>query len=328
MSGNKYERGKSYGVIPQNIMVISKTCDSSILTASFENVRRGTVLVRGARLGWANVVMEMFKHARTDGVVISPPIDVTAVYMQTSTAPIRVLRETTSLKEHTMYRRGTIGLIPRRHGESYKNEDEQIVVVMLLSDDLLEEAAHGLYGDRCADAKTIKWGTIANDYVLSNTLSLVEGELSSAGDSGTLFGEALAVAVAARLVQHHSHATTRRVTREPERLPKWKIERACRFIKEHLAENATLAEIASNAGLSRFHFARAFRHAVGVSPGAYQMLCRVEKAKELMASTSLSIMDIALAVGYKGQSQFGAMFKRATGITPTKYLSGVRNRRE
>ena len=81
----------------------------------------------------------------------------------------------------------------------------------------------------------------------------------------------------------------------------------------------SLSDLAAEAGTSRFHFARAFRNAMGVPPHRYLTLRRIERAKQLLHGTDLSLVDIALAVGFGSQSHFTLRFREAIGTTPRRF---------
>ncbi len=71
-------------------------------------------------------------------------------------------------------------------------------------------------------------------------------------------------------------------------------------------------------GLSRAHFSRRFKAAVGLSPHAYLTLLRVERAKRLLAN-GVPIADTAVDVGFADQSHFARTFRRFAGATPAQY---------
>jgi len=99
--------------------------------------------------------------------------------------------------------------------------------------------------------------------------------------------------------------------------------RHARLVKDHLAEHfarpVPLAELAALVRLNRSHLCEAFRQATGFAPHQFQTARRIERARELLADAALPLAEVALAVGYSDQSQFGAVFRRATGTTPGHY---------
>jgi AraC family transcriptional regulator len=100
-------------------------------------------------------------------------------------------------------------------------------------------------------------------------------------------------------------------------LPNWRLQRVESYVKANLSEPVTLSDMANAAGLSPMHFAAQFRAATGCRPHHYLLLCRLERAKELMADMSRSMLDIALDVGFHTQAHFTTVFKRLTGKTPS-----------
>jgi AraC family transcriptional regulator len=77
--------------------------------------------------------------------------------------------------------------------------------------------------------------------------------------------------------------------------------------------------MASIACLSRFHFSRAFRQAVGQPPHRYVSARRLERAKALLTRGDRPLVDIALALGFSGQANFTRAFRQATGHAPGQF---------
>ncbi|WP_416565510.1 AraC family transcriptional regulator [Nocardia testacea] len=81
----------------------------------------------------------------------------------------------------------------------------------------------------------------------------------------------------------------------------------------------TVASLASEAGVSRALFARRFSEVMGQSPLAYLTECRMDEAEELLADRSLTVAQVAKAVGYADAFGFSAAFKRHRGIRPSDF---------
>src|SRR5215470_1297023 len=73
------------------------------------------------------------------------------------------------------------------------------------------------------------------------------------------------------------------------------------------------------ACLSQFHFARAFKAAIGQSPHRYVSRKRLERAKALLTADDRSLVDIALTLNFSCQANFTRAFRQATGQTPGQY---------
>jgi AraC family transcriptional regulator len=112
-------------------------------------------------------------------------------------------------------------------------------------------------------------------------------------------------------------------------LADWRLKRAAIFIERHLAEPVTLSEIALAAGLTRMHFAAQFRVATGLRPREYLMRRRIERAQCLLAEGAISIVEVALSVGFQNQAHFSTVFRRFVGQTPARWrrLEFVSSRR-
>jgi AraC family transcriptional regulator len=72
-------------------------------------------------------------------------------------------------------------------------------------------------------------------------------------------------------------------------------------------------------GLSKFHFHRLFKPALGMSPAHYQLNLRMNEARRLLRETDKSVVEVALDVGYANLSHFAQLFRRENGLTPSGY---------
>jgi AraC-like DNA-binding protein len=93
------------------------------------------------------------------------------------------------------------------------------------------------------------------------------------------------------------------------------------FIDRHYAKPLTIERLAARAGLSPFHFIRAFRAAYGQTPHRYLRAKRIERAKELLVTTPLPVTEICDQIGFQSLGSFSSLFRRLTGETPGAYRS-------
>ena len=102
-----------------------------------------------------------------------------------------------------------------------------------------------------------------------------------------------------------------------------RLTRVLDYIAANLEDDLTLARLASIACLSRFHFSRAFKAAVGRSPHHYVSAKRLEFAKQLLGKGDQPLVDIALTLQFSCQANFTRAFREATGQTPAQYRRSV-----
>jgi AraC-like DNA-binding protein len=131
--------------------------------------------------------------------------------------------------------------------------------------------------------------------------------------------ERFGASMVARLFHLHGQQSGQRAVRARVAMPRWRIKRVCEYLATHLSEPISLADMARAAGLSPMHFAAQFRLTTGHRPHEYLQLCRIEQAKRLLLKPSMSLIDIAIEVGFCTQSHFATVFKRYVGMAPSHW---------
>jgi AraC-like DNA-binding protein len=129
---------------------------------------------------------------------------------------------------------------------------------------------------------------------------------------GSHYADCISMAIVARLLTSVDRAARPKVAE----LARWRLKRAIEFFEANLAETVSTADIASATGLTRMHFASQFRAATGLRPHEYMLRRRIERAQEMLLGTNMSVVDIALSVGFQTQSHFTAVFHRFVGQPP------------
>ncbi len=148
---------------------------------------------------------------------------------------------------------------------------------------------------------------------------MMQGESQDGYPTGRLFADALACALATRLLALQSPSL------RPGRtgaLPEWRLKRVVEYIEAHLDQDLTLAELAAVAGFSVSHFKPLFRNATGVPVHRFVMQRRVERARLLLMQGVASTTEIALATGFAHPSHMARCIRQAYGVSPAQMATG------
>lgn len=108
-------------------------------------------------------------------------------------------------------------------------------------------------------------------------------------------------------------------SRESARGDSHMAEEIITYITEHFREPVSLEDLAARAGLSKYHFVRAFKKETGFTPHEYLINTRMATARYLLKNSGLSVKDICFACGYASESVFCTAFKQNQGVTPARY---------
>lgn len=95
------------------------------------------------------------------------------------------------------------------------------------------------------------------------------------------------------------------------------------YIDSHYSQNITLDFLSDLTYMNKFHLVHTFTKQIGLSPINYAINKRIQEAKNLLATTSYSIRDIASIVGFSNSSYFSQMFKKVAGITPKNFRDEI-----
>ncbi|PWK09606.1 helix-turn-helix domain-containing protein [Tumebacillus permanentifrigoris] len=102
-----------------------------------------------------------------------------------------------------------------------------------------------------------------------------------------------------------------------ERYPE--IDEVIAYIHQHLNEPFSLAELAALVSYSPYHFTRIFKETIGLPPQYYVSSHRLQKAKDLLLHTDLSIREVGLEIGQQSLGTFTTRFTQRVGVTPAAF---------
>jgi RpiB/LacA/LacB family sugar-phosphate isomerase len=102
-------------------------------------------------------------------------------------------------------------------------------------------------------------------------------------------------------------------------LPPRRLQRVFSHIRENIARDLTVSELAQVVGMSQYYFSKLFKMSTGTTPHQYVMRQRVERAQEHLRESRTALAEVATQVGFETQSHFTSVFRRLVGATPKHY---------
>jgi AraC family transcriptional regulator len=153
---------------------------------------------------------------------------------------------------------------------------------------------------------------------LKATLQKLRSVLDGSGIDDGAYAETLGLLLLWE-IRHALHPRSSHVKPIRGGLTALQLRRTKAFVDAHISNGIGISELASLVGLSQFHFIRAFKHSLGLSPYQYVLSKRIGVAKEMLSKSDLSIDDVALAVGFSDAPQLNRVFRKLIGVTPTAF---------
>jgi AraC-like DNA-binding protein len=158
---------------------------------------------------------------------------------------------------------------------------------------------------------------VVEDKQMANELSVLFNTLSHSNNR--LLRETMLYGVLTRLMLKHSKNRQSVMEQQTSNL---KLEWVRQYIHEHLEENISLEHLAQISAFTPFYLVRQFQKRYGLPPHAYQIQQRLQQSKILLKQ-GCKVVQVAAQVGFYDQSHFHRHFKKANGITPSKYARQV-----
>lgn len=157
------------------------------------------------------------------------------------------------------------------------------------------------------------------DVLIQGILLALREELKLGGIGGYLLTDSLKTALAIHLLRNYC-TTSPKLSSYSQGLSQAKLTLVTDYIHDHLQQDLSLRKIAAIAQISQYHFSRLFKQKMGITLHQYILQRRIERAKELLQHSQLSVADIAFRVGFCDQSHLIRSFKRIVGLTPKQFL--------
>jgi AraC family transcriptional regulator len=152
------------------------------------------------------------------------------------------------------------------------------------------------------------------DPFLSNLIERIWNKIGAERDASQAWVDAAVMLMVKTLAE--KTCSTVPVGQRVKRLSQVQMTRVYEFVAANLAEPLGIAELAGIANLSPYYFARAFKQTRGQTPHQYIVMCRINRARELLAATKMTLSEIAYVTGFSSQAHMTTRFREAMGLTP------------
>jgi AraC family transcriptional regulator len=217
-----------------------------------------------------------------------------------------------SALEPVTYEGGEIRLYPC-HFEKWIGSADLHVLSIDISDAVLTAACDATSGQ----IELRRHADLVDPRVVA-LVSAVNAERAAGFPSGRLFLDSIEQALALTLVDGYA---VRRPSRAIYRggLAPTRLRRVTELVRARIDDDLTLEEMAESVDLSVAHFSQMFRKSTGQSPHQFVLRHRVERAKEILRTADMRVLDVAVACGFKTQQHFARVFRQVCGVSPTEY---------
>lgn len=209
---------------------------------------------------------------------------------------------------------GDIDIVPAGIDGSWEDDADCHILRLSLHPSLLNQVAEDMGRDGGKIELLPRFQV--RDARIEGIARAVKADLEADTPSDPLFIELLANALAVRLIETASGGFQAPEKHGNTKLPERKLRILTEYIEANLDQKLQLANLAMVAGVSVTRLKNLFRNSTGTSVHQYVIHRRVEYARALMATTTMSASEIALAAGFAHQSHMASTMRRLLGQTP------------
>ena len=204
---------------------------------------------------------------------------------------------------------------PRKEWHNISWDERSSVLSIKMPDSAFMEAARERLTERSLE---IVPSHVVTDDRLTHLLFALDAERARGYSTGKLFVDCIESALANLLLTSFNAFAPRSIPGKGGMAPHV-LRRVLEFMRANMDKQIGLKDLADCAGLSLSHFSFQFRASTNQSPHQYMLRLRVERSKELLADSRLSVLDVGLEVGFRNQQHFATVFRNSVGIPPSVY---------
>lgn len=204
---------------------------------------------------------------------------------------------------------------PRREWHNIRWDEGISVLSIRIPDSAFMEAARERL--RNGSLEIVPKHVVTDDR-LTHLLFALDAERARGYSAGKLFVDCIETALANLLITSFNAVAPRSIPRRGGMAPSV-LRRVIEFMHANLDKQIGLKDLADCAGLSLSHFSFQFRASTNRSPHQYMLQLRIERSKELLTDSRLSVLDVGLEVGFRNQQHFATVFRNSVGVPPSVY---------
>jgi AraC family transcriptional regulator len=187
-------------------------------------------------------------------------------------------------------------------------------VVFHFRPQILEAAADEIYGTPRFELR----GGEVRDQLIVHLAEAALAEMEHGGATGSLLLDYITSVLAGRLIRAYAGLPERQRRRSTLLTPR-QLRTLREFIESRFDLGTSVRQLGAVIGLGPQRFTALLKASTGLTPHAYVTHLRILSAGRLLKQNHLTLSEIALALGFAGQSHFGAVFRRYAGVTPQHY---------
>lgn len=291
-------------------------CAVPIQISDLSVIYSDAVVSSSEALGWQNIRAVEMRHDFVEWNM--PPLENHCIIIQLG-PPVQLSARIGGHSFDHCLQTGGIAIVPAGLPSEWRRKDTGVIdaLHLYLHPHFVRNTAESCDIDRAQITIEPQFGAM-DEHIHHIGMALL-CELKEANIVGRLYADSLATVLAMQLVRRYSYLKEVHTSRGG--MAPRKLRKAIEFVNDNLDKEQTvaLAVVAEAVGMSYFHFSRAFKQSMGVSPNVYMIEQRIGRAKKMLSETDLPIAEIALRVGFASQSHFTTTFRRLAWTTPKAF---------
>jgi AraC family transcriptional regulator len=274
-----------------------------------------SLLLSSQTRGWESIFVEQFWHPSLEGN--SHHSNEHAIYLALGTQPLYLFKVRDGKTYSGPYFKDDISIAPARMPSFVRWDGENQYLKIRVTHQFMRQVAGEALEMNDDRLELIPEARIRDPQIEAIGKMLLT-ELQREQAASRLYVESLANILAVHLIRQYT--TVQPVLPSYEGgLPQRQLMQVLDYVDAHLHQDIKLADLAALLSISQFHFSHQFKQATGISPYQYLLQQRIERAKQLLKRSDLSIANIAVLCGFNSHSHLSKQFRQLTGMTPKAY---------